>query len=349
VKQRGFQRIANLVRRARRGLPPVGLTPSDVACRENKWRLLRYRARPEGLAYRTPVLLIPSLINRYYVLDLRPGRSFVEYLVARGHDVYIIDWGTPGPEDRHLSLDAICDGYIGRAVRRAARGAPGGLVHALGYCLGGTLAVIHAAARPARIASLVALAAPVDFHDGGLLSAWTRVDTFDIDALCRAFANVPWPLMQASFHLLRPTLNLAKAVTLVDKAWDDEFLDGFFAIERWGNDNVSFPSAAYRRYIQALYRDNALVRGTLRVSGLPARLDNIRCPTLAVMFEHDHIVPLASAAALLDGVGADPADVTRVQLRGGHVGAVISRNAASSLWPTLSDWWARHEVADTRR
>ena len=93
------RRWRNLWGLARRERPAVGVTPADVVHRENKWQLLRYRARPEGLALRTPVLLVPSLINRHYVLDLQPGKSFVEFLVARGHDVYIIDWGKPGPED----------------------------------------------------------------------------------------------------------------------------------------------------------------------------------------------------------------------------------------------------------
>ena len=117
-----MNRLFNLARRMTRGRPQVGLTPADVVHRENKWRLLRYR--PRKLKYETPVLLVPSLINRHYVLDLMPGKSFAEYLVGRGHDVYIIDWGTPGPEDRHLTFDDICDGYLGRAVRAVAPDAP---------------------------------------------------------------------------------------------------------------------------------------------------------------------------------------------------------------------------------
>jgi polyhydroxyalkanoate synthase subunit PhaC len=343
---RSFRRLRNLAGLVRRGKPVVGVTPADVVHTENKWRLLRYRPRTGGPAYRTPVLLVPSLINRHYVLDLQPGKSFAEWMVARGHDVYIIDWGTPGPEDRYLSFDDICDRYLGRAVRKVARAA-GGRVHLLGYCLGGTLTAIHAAVHPEHIASLVAMAAPIQFVDDGLLSLWTRTPTFSVDALVDAFGNVPWPLMQASFHLLKPTLNAVKLVGLVDRAWDDQFLDGFFAIERWGSDNVSMPGEFYRRYINELYRDDALVAGTFTLGGRPARLENIACPTLAVTFEHDHIVPPASAAVLLDRVAAT--DTARIHLPGGHVGAVISRKAAAGLWPQLSDWWAtrdHHPAAD---
>jgi polyhydroxyalkanoate synthase len=333
--------VRNLATLWTRPPPRLAQTPADTVHRENKWRLLRYRARTGGAAYATPIVVVPSLINRYSVLDLQPGRSLVEYLVAQGHDVYLVDWGTPGDEDRHLTFDEVCDRYLGRAVRHAARGSPRGKAHLLGYCMGGTLAAIHAAARPAHVASLATLASPIGFHDEGLLSVWTRTRAFDVDALVRGFGNVPWPLMQAAFHLLRPTGTLAKAVTLVERAWDDEYLDGFLASEAWGADNVSMPGAFYARYIDALYRGDALLQDAFSLSGRPVRLSDIRCPTLAVTCEQDHIVPWRSAAVLLERVGA--ADTLHLPQRGGHVGAVVSRQASRVLWPSLSRWWAERD------
>jgi polyhydroxyalkanoate synthase len=341
---RGPRRLRNLLGLLTRPKPVVGATPADAVYSENKWRLLRYRPRPAsegGLAYRTPVLLVPSLINRHYVLDLQPGRSFAAWLVARGHDVFIVDWGTPTDEDRYLSFDDIADRYLARALRVAASYGPRGKAHVLGYCLGGTLTAIHAAAHPGRFASLTALAAPVGFRDDGLLSLWTNTSSFDVRALCDATGLVPWQIMQGAFHLLRPTLTLSKATHMLDRAWDDEFLDGFLALETWGSDNVSFPGEAYRRYIEALYRDDALLAGRFTLSGRPARLESITCPTLAVTFEHDNIVPWQSAAALIDRVSAT--DKERIHLSGGHVGAVVSRKASETLWPRLSAWWAARD------
>ena len=341
MSDQGKRRLRNLLGVLRGRTPAVGTTPCDVVHAENKWRLLRYRGTP---THQTPVLLVPSLINRHYVLDLQKGRSFAEFLVSRGHDVFMIDWGTPGDEDRYLTFDHICDRYLGRAVRKAARYAPDRTVHLLGYCLGGTLTSIYAAAHPEHVATLVALAAPISFDDDGLLSRWSRSPAFDVGAIVDAFGNVPWRLMQASFHMLKPTVNLTKAVALVDRAWDDEFLDGFLAIERWGSDTVSFPGECYRRYITELYRNDALIAGTFELSGRPVHLEDIDCPTLVVTFEHDHIVPAASAAVLLDRIGSQEGE--RIHLNGGHVGAVISRKAAGTLWPLLSDWWAARDVPD---
>ncbi len=320
--------------------PVVGATPADVVHHENKWRLLRYRS--EARRHVTPVLLIPSLINRHYVLDLMPGKSFVEHLIGQGHDVYIIDWGTPEDEDRYVTFDDVCDRAIGRAIRVAGRSAPGKQVHVLGYCLGGTLAAIHAAAHPEHFASLVLVAAPVRFSDEGMLTTWTRTPTFDVHTLVEARGNVPWQLMQSAFQMLRPTMGLAKAVSLVQRAWDDPFLDGFFALETWGNDNVSFPGACYATYIEELYRKDALIRGEMTLSGAPARLSSIHCPLLCVTFEHDNIVPWKSAAAVLEHASSESKE--HLHLTGGHVGAMVSSSAKKKLWPSMTEFWATNEV-----
>jgi polyhydroxyalkanoate synthase subunit PhaC len=338
-----MSRLKNLASLLTRPKPPVGTTPADVVHRENKLRLLRYRAAPGTRKYKTPVLLVPSLINRHYVMDLLPGKSMAEDLVAMGHDVYCIDWGTPGDEDRYVTFDDVCDKYLGRAIRHVARTSPRNKVHLLGYCLGGTLATIHAAARPEHVASLLLLAAPVSFTDDGPLAIWTRSPKFEVGAIVRGFGNVPWQLMQGAFHMLRPTLTLSKAVGVIDRAESDEFLDGFFAIETWGNDNVSFPGECYKQYIEELYRADALMRGTFSLSGIPARLESIECPVSCIVFEHDNIVPWQSAAVLLDRVASK--DKTLVKLPGGHVGAVVSKAAKKNLWPKLSAYWAERDAA----
>lgn len=339
---REYKRWSNLVTLWRRMRPTVGATAADVVHRENKWTLLRYRPRAEGVKYKTPLLLVPSIINRHYVLDLQPGKSFVEYFVAQGFDVYLLHWGTPGPEDRYLTFDEICDAYLGRALRHVSRTSERDKAHVLGYCVGGTFTAIHAAVRPEHFASLTVLAAPVRFRDEGMLSTWAGNAAFEPGALVEAFGNAPWPLLQTTFQMLKPTLSLSKWVGLFDRAWDDEFVDSFFALETWINDNVSLPGEAFRRFIDEMYRGDALVKGTFTLSGRPVHLHAITCPTLAVTFEHDHIVPWQSAAVLLDHIAST--DKERLHLNGGHVGSVVSRKAAQSLWPKLAAWWAARDA-----
>ncbi len=329
--------IVALLKRAPQGAPPVGQTPCTIVWRENKWSLRHYV--PAVRKYETPVLMVPSLINRWYVLDLQPGRSLIEWLVAQGHEVYCIDWGTPGAEDRYLTWDDIAGTYVGRAVRLAARRT--GSTHVLGYCLGGTLVTSYVAAFPDHVASLTALAAPIDFDHAGIMATWTRTPAFDVGAIVAAFGNVPHRLMQASFKMLKPTNDANKLVGLLDRAWNDEFLESFLATEHWGSDNVNFPGATYQRYIEELYRQNRLVAGTFTVAGRPAPLSNITCPVLAIAFSDDHIVPVPSAQPLLDGVRSRDKQI--LVERGGHVGAVVSKKAATRLWPAFSTFWAQRD------
>lgn len=337
-----MKRLMNLASLPFRQKPVVGATPHDVVHRENKWRLLRYRPRPAGLAYRTPVLLVPSLINRHYVLDLAPRKSFAEFLVAAGFDVWCVDWGTPGPEDRYLDFEEVVDRYLGRAIRRCARTSPRNQAHVLGYCMGGTLAAIHAAVHNEHVASLTAVAAPIAFQQAGILGEWMRNPGFDVDAMVDATGNVPWELMQAAFLMIRPTLGLAKAVNLVDRAWNDKFLDGFLALETWANDNVAVPGEFYRTYVRCLYQRDELVRGELALGGRRVRLENLRMPVLTVTFSVDTIAPEAACLPLATQAGSP--DRPHVRVEGSHVGGMTSSAAARGLWPQIAGFWAHRDA-----
>jgi polyhydroxyalkanoate synthase len=338
-----WQQALAILEKGRAGLallartPPIAPSPYDRVYRANKLQLLRYRI-PPGVERRpgAPLVMVPSLINRHYILDLMPGRSLVEHLTARGFDVYMIDWGRPGPEDRFTSFDEYLTGLLDRSVRRAAQisGAPRASV--LGYCMGGTFAAIHAALRPERVQSLIALAAPIDFSQAGLLGLWSAARYLDVDRLVDSLGNIPWPLLQATFHMLVPTLTAQKLLYLYDKVTDEGFADSFLSLETWGNDNVSFPGECFRRYLKDLYQQNLLCRGGLTVSGERVSLSRISCPVLNVVAQGDHIVPERSATPLSSLVGSK--DSTLWLRPGGHIGAIVSRTASRDLWPALAAW-----------
>ncbi|MBM4343962.1 MAG: alpha/beta fold hydrolase [Deltaproteobacteria bacterium] len=334
-------RLKNLATLHRRAVPPVGATPHAVVHAENKWRLLRYHARPQGLAVAAPVLLVPSLINRHYVLDLTPGKSFAEFLVGQGFDVFCVDWGRPDAEDRHVTFDAIADRALGRALRRVCDLSGQPQAHVLGYCLGGTLTAIHAALHPERVASLCCVAAPIAFAEAGIMRTWLTAPGFDIDALVDGFGLMPAAFLQFSFQMLRPTLGLSKAVHLIDRAWNDKFLDGWLALETWANDNVAIPGEFYRTYVRDLYQRDLLRQGRLLAGGRRVDLGEIRCPLLVVTFTVDAIAPAACCAPLLDLAGS--ADKRRVEFDGSHVGGMTSSPAAKGLWPQMAGFWMGQE------
>ena len=163
-----------------------GVTCRHAVFSDGTARLLRFRRPGHGPAEASiPLLLVPSLINRWYVLDLRPAASLVGAALDAGLDVFCLDWGVPNDEDRHLTWDDVL-ARLARTARAAKRltGAPG--VGLLGYCMGGTLAAIHAALHPGETRALVDLAGPIDFAEGGFLSRLTDRRWFDPAAVAAA-------------------------------------------------------------------------------------------------------------------------------------------------------------------
>lgn len=312
--------------------PALMPTPRDVVAREGTAALYRFVGR--GPRKGRPLLLVPSLINRWYVLDLRPGASLVGALVEAGHDVFCLDWGIPEDEDRYRTWDEVL-ARLDRMVRRTMRIAGAPRLGLLGYCMGGTLAAIHASLHPERLDALVDLAGPIDFAHGGMLAAMVDRRWFDADAIADA-GNVSPEQMQSGFVALRPTLELGKWMALPELATDAAARDGFAALDAWASDNIPFPAAAYRTYIGELYQDNRLVAGTHRVGGRAVDLGAIRCPTAVIVADRDTICPPAAATALLDHVGT--ADTTTLRVPGGHVGAVVGGRAARELYPALAAW-----------
>lgn len=321
----------------RPSVPPLAQTPRDEIALDGGARLYHFRAAAQrggtGRAT-TPLLLIPSLINRWYVLDLRPGASLVEALVGAGIDVWCLDWGVPEAEDRYLDWEAVL-ARLGRAVRRVRRETGAKQIAALGYCMGGTLTTIYTAQHADEIAALVTLAAPIDFQRGGQLRCMVEPAWFDADAIANA-GNVVPRQMQAGFVALRPTLELGKWMSMPDLATDAKARDAFLALDAWASDNIPFPAEAYRRYIREMYQANQLVDGGHRVAGRDVHLKAIECPTLVITASRDTICPPPAATALLDHVSTTDKEVLEVP--GGHVGAVVGSKAAKEMYPALIRW-----------
>ena len=314
-------------------------TPRDTLFREGTAALYRFRSA-EGAAprpNRAPLLLVPSLINRWYVLDLRPGASLARALVDAGFDVYCLDWGVPESEDRYLEWDAVV-ARVGRMVRRVQRESGAPRVGLLGYCIGGTLSAIHAALEPESVGALVNLAGPIDFAEGGMLAHMVDPRWFDPAAIAAA-GNVSAEQMQSGFVALRPTAQIGKWLSFFDRLGDEQRMEAFQALEEWSSANIPFPGAAYGKYIRDLYQANALAKGTHHVAGRRVDLGQIRCPVLTVVTDRDVICPPPAAQALNDLSGST--DKSLLVIPGGHVGAVVGGSAPKQLYPKLAEWFGR--------
>ena len=238
---------------------PVGQTPKELIWRKNKARLYHY-TRSEPATHRTPIFLVLPLINRAYILDLRPGASFVEFLLGEGHDVFLIDWGTPGDEDQALDVSTLVTRYLPRAAKAIQKATGEDRMTVLGYCIGGALATCFAALHPEMTRNLILLTAPIDFADAGQFGRMTARETFPLDSVTDTFPIVPGQMPDIGTKMLDPKASYVGTYRqLWDKLADPKFdVRGWQAMYRWVNDSVPFAGAAFHQWIVEFYQENRL-------------------------------------------------------------------------------------------
>lgn len=314
--------------------PPVGLTPHCVIHTHDKL-VVRYYEPKEAVAGRLPVILVPSMINRAYILDLEPGRSVVEALAAAGHATYLVDWGVPSAEDAAEDVGYVLLELLHRAIDRICRHARAPQAHLFGYCQGGTLTAMYAALRPARIASLCTLAAPIEFAKGGRFR--DLVMPIDVDKAIDDDGLLPVDIMKPAFKLLDPMGNWTKYLGIEAAAKDPRKLASAMARERWLDDNVPMPGAFAKEFIKYGYHEDRLLKGTWEIRGELVRLGCVACRTLVVACDNDFITPKEAALPLVDAIGSDRA---RAELLAtGHIGVVVSGAGPKVFYPLLDRWF----------
>jgi polyhydroxyalkanoate synthase len=315
--------------------PPISATPHSVVHTRGTMRLLRYAAPRRR--YRTPILFVYSLINRWYILDFLPGRSLIEYLTREGYDVYAIDWGIAGPDEHHLTLGELLSGHIRTAVRWTQRVSGSEDVTLYGYCMGGTMALAYTSLHPEGIRNLVVQATPVDFSKGGIYSLWTMPQHFDVDSLVDAYGNVPPYVLESGFFMASPVQRITKWLDVCRQIDDPGFVTTFLALERWGADAVPFPGEVYRQYMKDCYQQNLFCQNRMEVNGERVDLGRIHCPVLNIIAEQDNIAPPAMSEPL-EGllVGAKDRETKRFPV--GHIGLSASSKSPVKVWPHVAAW-----------
>lgn len=297
--------------------------------REGATRLLDY-----GRSAADPVVLVvPSLINRYYVLDLLPERSFLRHLAENGLRPLAIDWGTPGAAEAGFDLAAYVD-RLDRAFA-AAVGSAGKPAAVLGYCMGGLLALAVALRRQRQLAGLALLATPWDFHAERVAPARLLALLGErLSMSGSSAATVPVDIVQSLFFLLDPFLAERKFVRFAGLDPTGDEARGFVALEDWINDGAPLPLAITGECLRSWYGENAPERGLWRVAGLAVRPQLLRRPALVVIPGRDRIVPPRSAEPLAAALGE--AEALRPPL--GHVGMMSAARAPQMLWMPIAQW-----------
>jgi polyhydroxyalkanoate synthase subunit PhaC len=322
---------------------PIGQTPRQAIWTLNKATLFRYTpVVPAEKRHRVPLLLVFALMNKSAILDLRPGNSFVEFLLKKGYDVYLLDWGTPGPEDALIGLGDYVLEYIPRAVRKLRSFSGSEDFNLLGWCIGAMLVTLYCSLRPEDgPKSLILLTAPLDFtqHDKISLAKMTEERFFDIDRVLQTFGNMPAGLIDYGAKMLKPVENFVGGYTrLLDNLENTKIVDSWHAMNTWVSDAIPLAGAAFRQFIVDFYRGNKLVTGTLDIRGERVDLKRLQASLLIVIGEDDHITPPCQSESLVGLVGSSDKELLR--LPGGHIGLMAGAGASKVAWPRIDAWLA---------
>lgn len=361
----GFQNWVEDVSRLITRQPPLGtenfrvgrdvaVTPGKVVYRNHLIELIQYAPSTETVMAE-PVLIVPAWIMKYYILDLSPQNSLIRYLVGLGHTVFCISWRNPGAEDRELTLDDYRHSGVMAALEAVSAIVPRRKIHAAGYCLGGTLLSIAAAAMARagddRLATVTLLAAQTDFTEPGELALF--IDHSQMHFL----ESMMWNKGYLSADQMAGSFQLLRSNDLVWSRLVHDYLMGertpMTDLMAWNADSTRMPYRMHAEYLQRLYLDNELAAGRFMVDGRTAALQNIRAPMFVVGTERDHVAPWRSVYKVHYHTDTD---VTFVLTSGGHNAGIVSepghqhrhfriafkRNADTCLDP---DEWAAAAVS----
>ncbi|HZB91753.1 MAG TPA: alpha/beta fold hydrolase [Stellaceae bacterium] len=309
-----------------------------VLWQEGATRLLDYR--PAG---GPPVLVVPSLINRAYILDLLPDRSLLRFLAAAGLRPLLVDWGKPEALERSFDLTHYVAGRLERAAEvTASLGAPFAVI---GYCMGGLLALALAERRGGLVSALALLASPWDFH--AERPGQARLLGEIAEPLVRSFAllgEVPVDMLQLLFATLDPLLALRKFSRFAALPAGSAEERDFVAVEDWLNDGVPLALPVARECLGGWYGANTPEAGLWRIAGRPVLPERVAAPSLVIVPAQDRIVPPRTAAALARRLPR--AEELTPPL--GHIGMMVAHEAPTAVWRPLADWLGRPAAAPAR-
>jgi polyhydroxyalkanoate synthase subunit PhaC len=316
--------------------PALGSTPKDILSIRGTMRLYHYRPLADEI-YRVPILIVMATTNRGYILDMVPGQSFIEFLLKRGYDVYMLDWSAPKPEEQSLRMEDYVLDFIPHCLKLVQEDSGEEDVTVVGYCFGGVLSLLYSAIHAdGPVKNLICFTTPIDFREMTLFQNFADRRYFDVDRLVDSVGNVPPEMILSSFEMLRPASRAISQIQLWDNIWNDDYVKSYRMFDRWATDTLPLAGEYFRTITKDLMWDNKLFNGTMSVGGCAVDLSKIRVPLLHAVAEHDHIVPYEAARHLIPMVGSS--DKEEVILKGGHVSLVAGANAVKRLWPKLDTW-----------
>ncbi|MGD6817229.1 alpha/beta fold hydrolase [Metabacillus sp. 84] len=316
--------------------PDTGMTPRTAVWKKNKAVLWHYPANERK--YSIPLFLVYSLVNKAFILDLAPGHSMIEAFVNEGYDVYLLDFGVPGYEDKDITIDEYVKKYVQEAARRTLRHSGAKELTMIAYCLGGTVAAIYATVADEPIRNFILNVAPIDFHKYEVFDQITeglRKGKADLDPLFDAVGIIPAFFMKAGLRMVSYPIYYSPYLSLLKRVDHKEYTDYWRRFNRWTQGHIPFSGAAMKQLIQDLGKENKLLKGTLKINGRDAKLSNIKANLLVICAANDKLVPMELSTGMIDHVSST--DKSIHVLHGGHATFTVKNGLPDYLGQWLSE------------
>jgi len=318
----------------------INRTPSEIIPMSGTFEIHHYKT-DSPQKFKTPILIVGSLINRHYILDLLPETSIIRYFQQLGFDVYATDWRMPTIKDEDMPLASYAHDYLENAVDKVEEVTGSRNVTLFGYCWGGILSLIYSAMHPKDVKNLILHATPADFgKPPTVLESWIK--DLDVKKFVNTFGNVSSSFLNIAFILRNPLEAALKYQFYFSQPRSVKEITQFFAVESWLYDSVPIIGKTFEQIIDDIYKKNLLIQNKMMLGDTLVDLKNITMPVLNIVGTKDDLVSAESSRTITDVISSK--DKQTIGFPTGHVGLCISKTAHKKLWPEVGKWLKEHST-----
>ncbi|MGI0021805.1 MAG: class III poly(R)-hydroxyalkanoic acid synthase subunit PhaC [Nitrososphaeraceae archaeon] len=313
----------------------VGDTPNDIVSETRLYRLLHYRSLVKRVSS-TPILVVYALVNRSYVLDLQPNKSWIRHLLMQGFDVYLLDWKSPTRMDKYVSFDDYVNSYIDDCVEIVQNNNSSDKITIHGYCMGSSMSAMYTSLHQEKIKNLVTIAPVIDTSKDTTVIA-NISKQMDIDKLVSYIGYLPPEKLYECYSILKPfKQGVNKYFNLIENIENESFVQNFLRIEKWLYDTPPIAGETIKQWINDIYKKNLLVKNQFRLGTAIVDLKKINVPLLNIVAEEDHLVSPECSVPLNEVVSSE--DKRLIRFHTGHVGLIASSYSQNNVLPKVGQW-----------
>lgn len=302
----------------------------------------------ETNSHKTPILLVPPLAATSMIFDLMPHRSVVRFFLAKGFDVYLVDWGDVTADHSDLSLETYVMEWMPAVLSAVTEDSGQEEVSIFSYCMGGLISLMYlATSGDSKVRNLITVASPVDMHQSGVAGkvmaaiyrpaqALSNILNFSLLDLPARYFHVPGWTSSLAFKMTNPIGTVINSYEKFLNLWDRAYLEESLTMSKWFDDMVDYPGETIKDMAVHMMLNNKLASGEMRIGASQAEFDRVKCSILAFAGEADNLVSIRAARKVLDIVSSEDKEFCVVP--GGHAGVFAGSHAPQNTWQISADW-----------